>query len=70
MILWILRGYSDPEGEFAADEIVCSIERLEDGYRLLVEHHGEVQIHGHLAPGEKRVRIPRTATPAPNSDCS
>jgi hypothetical protein len=45
MILWTLRGYSDPEGEFGGAEIVCSIERSEDGYRLLVEHDGEIQIH-------------------------
>jgi hypothetical protein len=24
---------------------VCAIERLEDGYRLLLEHHGEIQLH-------------------------
>jgi hypothetical protein len=45
MILWTLRGYSDPEGEFEAGEIVCSIERSEGGYRLLVEHDGELQIY-------------------------
>lgn len=45
MILWTLRGYSDPEGEFEGGEIVCAIERSEDGYRLLVEHNGEIQIH-------------------------
>lgn len=25
--------------------MVCSIERAEDGYRLLVEHNGEIQLH-------------------------
>ena len=45
MILWTLRGYSDPEGDFESVEVVCSIERSEDGYRLLVEHDGEIQIH-------------------------
>ena len=44
MILWTLSGYSDPEGEFTSGEIVCSIERSEDGYRLLVEHDGEIQL--------------------------
>ena len=43
MILWTLRGYSDPEGE--GGEIVCAIEQSEDGYRLLLEHNGEIQLH-------------------------
>ena len=34
-----------PEGEFESGEIVCSIERSEDGYRLSVEHNGEIQVH-------------------------
>jgi hypothetical protein len=45
MILWRLHGYSDPEGEFSGGEITCSIEKSEDGYRLLVEHDGEIQLH-------------------------
>lgn len=45
MILWTLRGYSDPEGKFEGGEITCAIERAEDGYRLLVEHDGEIQVH-------------------------
>jgi hypothetical protein len=45
MILWTLRGYSDPEGEMEGGEIVCAIERSEDGYRLLLEHDGETQLH-------------------------
>ena len=45
MILWTLRGYSDPEGEFENGEIVCVIERCEDGYRLLLQHNGQVQLH-------------------------
>jgi hypothetical protein len=43
--LWRLRGYSDPEGEFQGGEIICAIEKSEDGYPLLVEHDGEIQIH-------------------------
>ena len=45
MILWTLRGYSDPEGEFPSGEVVCAVERSEDGYRLLVEHDGEIRLH-------------------------
>lgn len=45
MILWRLRGYSDPEGEFEAGEVECAIERAEEGYRLLVVRSGEVQVH-------------------------
>jgi len=45
LILWTLRGYSDPEGEFETGEIVCAIARSEDGYRLLLEHNGEIQLH-------------------------
>src|SRR6476659_10078373 len=45
MILWTLRGCSNPEGEFEGDEIVCAIEQSEDGYRLLLEHDGEIQLH-------------------------
>lgn len=43
MILWRLRGYSDPEGEVAGSEVVCSIERMPSGYRLLVEYESKVQ---------------------------
>src|SRR5688572_22604662 len=32
-----LRGYADPDGETAPREVVCSIERTDEGYRLLVE---------------------------------
>jgi hypothetical protein len=28
-----------------AGEIVCAIEQSEDGYRLLLEHNGEIQLH-------------------------
>jgi hypothetical protein len=45
MILSTLYGYSDSEGEIEGGELVCAIERSEDGYRLLVEHNGEIQIH-------------------------
>ena len=45
MILWCLRGYTDPEGEFEGGEVECVIERAEDGYRLLVPHDGEIQVH-------------------------
>jgi hypothetical protein len=45
MILWRLRGYSDPEGEFSGGEMTCSIEKSEDGYRLLVDHDGEIPLH-------------------------
>lgn len=44
MILWHLRGYTDPEGEFEGGEVECAIERAEDGYRLLVSHDGEIQV--------------------------
>jgi hypothetical protein len=45
LILWKLRGYSDLEGEFEGGELTCSIERSEDGYRLIVEQDGEIQLH-------------------------
>jgi hypothetical protein len=51
MILCTLRGYSDPEGELEGGEIVCAIERSEDGYHLPLEHNGEIQLqenHGRL----------------------
>ena len=44
MILWCLRGYADPEGEFEGGEVECAIERAEDGYRLLVSHDSEIQM--------------------------
>jgi hypothetical protein len=44
VILWRLRGYSDPEGEWAPSEVVCSIERLPAGYRLFVEYGSTVQV--------------------------
>ena len=31
MILWCLRGYTDPEGEFERGEVEYAIERAEDG---------------------------------------
>ena len=43
MILWRLRGYSDPEGEWEGGEVECAIEMSEDGYRLTVTHNGEIQ---------------------------
>jgi hypothetical protein len=45
MILWRLQGYSDPEGEYAPSEVVCSIERLDARYTLRVEHGSTVQIN-------------------------
>ena len=45
MILWRLRGFSDPEGEYEGGEVECAIERSEDGYRLLVLHDDEIQTH-------------------------
>lgn len=48
VILCTLRGYSDPEGEFETGEIVCAIERSEDGYRLLLEYN---RIHLHESHG-------------------
>jgi hypothetical protein len=39
------RGYSDPEGEFSGGEMTCSIEKFQDGYHLLIEHDGEIQVH-------------------------
>lgn len=45
MILWTLRGDSDPEDTFEGGEVTCAIERAEDGYRLLVEHNGEIELH-------------------------
>jgi hypothetical protein len=44
MILWRLRGYADPEGEYPRSEVVYSIERLPAGYRLLVEYGRTVQV--------------------------
>jgi len=52
VILWHLRGYFDSEGDFESGEAVCGIERSEDGYRLLVEHNGEVLLHENHAPIE------------------
>jgi sulfur transfer complex TusBCD TusB component (DsrH family) len=43
MILWSMRGYTDPDGEFEGGEMACAIEQAEDGYRLLVFHDGEIQ---------------------------
>ena len=43
MILWRLRGYSDPDGEYEGGVAECAIERAADGYRLLVVHCGNVQ---------------------------
>ena len=45
MILWHLRGYTDLDGEFEGGEVECALERAEDGYRLLVAHDGEIQVH-------------------------
>jgi hypothetical protein len=45
MILWTLSGYSDPEGELEAGEIVCDIAPAEDGFRLVISHNGEVLRH-------------------------
>ena len=45
MILWRLRGYADPGGEWESGNAVCGIERSEDGYRLLVEQNGEILVH-------------------------
>jgi hypothetical protein len=44
MILWRLRGHADPEAERVQSEVVCSIEGVTTGYRLLVEHGGTVQM--------------------------
>lgn len=41
--LWTLRGYFDPTSE--GSEIVCAIEQSEDGYRLLLEHNGDIELH-------------------------
>lgn len=43
MILWRLRGYTDPDGEYEGGVTECAIERAADGYRLLVVHDGNVQ---------------------------
>ena len=43
MILWRLRGFSDPDGEWEGGETECAIERSEDGYRLRVVHGGQIQ---------------------------
>ncbi len=60
MILWCLRGYTDPEGEFEGGEVECAIERAEDGYRLLVSHDGDVQVnesHGSLDMARGRAEM-------------
>ena len=50
-------GHSDPEGEFKGGEIVCAIERSEDGYRFLVEHNGEIQLdENHVGIETARVK--------------
>ena len=59
MILWRLRGYVDPEAEYTRSEVVCSIERLTSGYRLLVAHGSNVQvdeIHVSTAAARERRR--------------
>ena len=43
MILWHMRGYTDPDGAFEGGEMACAIEQAEDGYRLVVFHDGEIQ---------------------------
>ena len=43
MILWTLRNYFDPT--FGGGAMICAIERSEDGYRLLLEHNGDIQLH-------------------------
>ena len=52
---WTMRGYSDPEGQFESGEIVCAIEQSEDGCRLLLEHNGEIQLHGRIPPTSANV---------------
>jgi hypothetical protein len=47
MILWYMRGYTDPDGEFEGGEMVCAIEHAEGGYQFLVWHDGEVQVEEH-----------------------
>lgn len=42
MILWRLRGYRDPEGEWEGGVAECALERTEDGYRLFVTNNGEI----------------------------
>ena len=43
MILWHMRGYTDPDGEFEGGEMACAIDQAEDGYRLVVFHDGKIQ---------------------------
>ena len=43
MILWRLRGYSDPDGEWVGGMAECAVERVAEGYRLRVVHEGSVQ---------------------------
>ncbi len=60
MILWHLRGYTDPEGEFEGGEVECAIEHAEGGYRLLVSHDGEIQVeesHGSIDTARGRAEL-------------
>ncbi len=59
MIVWHMRGYTDPDGEFEGGEMSCAIEHAEGGYRFVVWHDDEIQteeIHGSIdaARGKRR----------------
>jgi hypothetical protein len=62
VILWRLQGYSDPEDEYASSQVVCSIERMTAGYRLLVEHRSTVQMdemHASVAAAQEKAEALR-----------
>ena len=57
-----LRGYVDPEGEYGGRTVVCSIEKVTSGYRLLVEYGPIVQadkIHPSATAAHKKADVLR-----------
>lgn len=57
VILWRLRGYTDPEGEYGGTEVVCSCQKEDSAYRLLVRHGDEVQVdEGHTSVATVQAR--------------
>ena len=62
MVLWRLRGYVDPEGEYRSRDGVCSLQKRNEGYRLLVEHGNQVQVderHGSVQEAQARAEALR-----------
>lgn len=63
MILWHMRGYTDPDGEFEGGEMTCAIEHAEGGYRFIVWHDGETlteEIHGSADTAREKAEMLRS----------